>query len=126
TGGGGVHCRLQPGIHARRSAPGRPVGRTRQPSRPAIHPCVVIIVSPSMPTLGVRFNRSLVAVHRRTREWLMLAKGIRSTSHPVLAHIVPTRRCNLACTYCNEFDDFSKPVPAVEMLRRIDLLADLG
>jgi MoaA/NifB/PqqE/SkfB family radical SAM enzyme len=56
----------------------------------------------------------------------MLAKGIRSTSHPVLAHIVPTRRCNLSCTYCNEFDDFSKPVPAAEMLRRIDRLADLG
>jgi MoaA/NifB/PqqE/SkfB family radical SAM enzyme len=56
----------------------------------------------------------------------MLAKGIRSTSHPVLAHIVPTRRCNLSCTYCNEFDDFSKPVPAGEMIRRIDRLADLG
>jgi MoaA/NifB/PqqE/SkfB family radical SAM enzyme len=60
------------------------------------------------------------------REGLMLAKGIRSTDHPVLAHIVPTRRCNLSCTYCNEFDDFSKPVPADEMIRRIDLLANLG
>jgi len=56
----------------------------------------------------------------------MVAKGIASTDHPVLAHIVPTRRCNLSCTYCNEFDDFSKPVPVAEMLRRIDLLADLG
>jgi MoaA/NifB/PqqE/SkfB family radical SAM enzyme len=56
----------------------------------------------------------------------MLAKGLRSTDHPVLAHIVPTRRCNLACTYCNEFDDFSKPVPVGEMVRRIDLLANLG
>ena len=79
-----------------------------------------------MPTLGVRFRRSLIAVHRRTREGLMLAKGLRSTDHPVLAHIVPTRRCNLACTYCNEFDDFSKPVPVGEMVRRIDLLANLG
>jgi MoaA/NifB/PqqE/SkfB family radical SAM enzyme len=61
-----------------------------------------------------------------SREWLMVAKGVRSTDHPVLAHIVPTRRCNLSCTYCNEFDDFSKPVPVAEMLRRIDLLADLG
>jgi MoaA/NifB/PqqE/SkfB family radical SAM enzyme len=79
-----------------------------------------------MPTRGVRFRRNLVAVRRNAREWLMLAKGIRSTDHPVLAHIVPTRRCNLSCTYCNEFDDFSKPVPVAEMLRRIDLLADLG
>ena len=56
----------------------------------------------------------------------MLLNGIRSTDHPVLAHIIPIRRCNLSCTYCNEFDDFSKPVPTDEMLRRIDLLAALG
>src|ERR1700678_537396 len=79
-----------------------------------------------MPTLRVRLRRSLVAARRRVREGLMLAKGLRSTDHPVLAHIVPTRRCNLACTYCNEFDDFSKPVPVSEMVRRIDLLANLG
>src|SRR6202167_2308999 len=84
------------------------------------------MLSPNMPTLGVRLRRSVVAVHRRTREGLMVAKGLRSTDHPVLAHIVPTRRCNLACTYCNEFDDFSKPVPVGEMVRRSDLLADLG
>ena len=24
--------------------------------------------------------------------------------HPVLAHIIPMRRCNLSCTYCNEYD----------------------
>jgi MoaA/NifB/PqqE/SkfB family radical SAM enzyme len=79
-----------------------------------------------MPTFGVRLRRNLVAARRRFRESLMVAKGIRSTDHPVLAHIVPIRRCNLACTYCNEFDDFSKPVPTAEMVRRIDLLADLG
>jgi MoaA/NifB/PqqE/SkfB family radical SAM enzyme len=56
----------------------------------------------------------------------MLARGIASTDHPVLAHIIPTRRCNLSCTYCNEFDDFSKPVAKEEMIRRIDLLGDLG
>ena len=55
----------------------------------------------------------------------MVASGVLSTDHPVLAHIVPTRRCNLSCTYCNEFDDFSKPVPGEEMKRRIDLLANL-
>jgi len=56
----------------------------------------------------------------------MVMKGIRSTDHPVLAHIIPIRRCNLSCTYCNEFDTFSKPVPTAEMLRRIDHLAALG
>ena len=56
----------------------------------------------------------------------MLASGILDTDHPVLAHIIPIRRCNLACTYCNEFDDFSKPVPRDEMYRRIDRLGELG
>jgi MoaA/NifB/PqqE/SkfB family radical SAM enzyme len=56
----------------------------------------------------------------------MVAMALKSPSHPVLAHIVPVRRCNLSCTYCNEFDDFSKPVPTAEMLHRIDLLAALG
>jgi MoaA/NifB/PqqE/SkfB family radical SAM enzyme len=51
---------------------------------------------------------------------------VRSTDHPVLAHIIPIRRCNLSCRYCNEYDDFSKGVPTDEMLRRIDLLAALG
>jgi len=75
---------------------------------------------------GVQFRRNLIAARRRTREFMMVARGVASTDHPVLAHIVPIRRCNLACTYCNEFDDFSKPVPLEEMLRRIDHLADLG
>ena len=75
---------------------------------------------------GVPLRRSLINAARKLREWKMVADGIRSTDHPVLAHIVPIRRCNLACTYCNEYDDFSKPVPTAEMIRRIDLLADLG
>ena len=41
-------------------------------------------------------------------------------------HIIPIRRCNLACTYCNEFDDFSKPVPTEEMFQRIDRLGAMG
>ena len=56
----------------------------------------------------------------------MMVKGIASTRHPLLAHIIPTRRCNLSCAYCNEYDDFSKPVPAEEMFLRIDLLGGMG
>ncbi len=56
----------------------------------------------------------------------MAARAFASTDHPLLAHIIPMRRCNLACTYCNEFDDFSKPVPIEEMYRRIDKLGALG
>jgi MoaA/NifB/PqqE/SkfB family radical SAM enzyme len=64
--------------------------------------------------------------YRSYREARMVAIALKSPRHPVLAHVVVTRRCNLSCTYCSEFDDFSKPVPTVEMLRRIDLLAALG
>ena len=56
----------------------------------------------------------------------MIVKGLASKRHPLLAHIIPMRRCNLACTYCNEFDDFSKPVPTEEMFRRIDRLGAMG
>jgi MoaA/NifB/PqqE/SkfB family radical SAM enzyme len=51
---------------------------------------------------------------------------VASTDHPVLAHIIPIRRCNLSCEYCNEYDDFSKPVPTEEMFKRVDKLAVLG
>src|SRR5262245_49181487 len=61
----------------------------------------------------------------RYREIQMIARGLRSTNHVLLAHIIPMRRCNLACAYCNEFDDFSPPVPIDEMIRRIDRLAYL-
>jgi len=56
----------------------------------------------------------------------MIAKGLASTDHPVMAHIIPIRRCNLSCTYCNEFDDFSKAVALKTMKSRIDQLAHLG
>ena len=76
------------------------------------------------------FSRSLRRrarwVDRRLRESRMFARAMASKYHPILAHLVPIRRCNLACAYCNEFDAVSAPVPLAEMLRRIDLLADLG
>ena len=56
----------------------------------------------------------------------MIAGAFASTDHPLLAHIIPIRRCNLACEYCNEFDDFSKPVPTEVMFQRVDRLAALG
>lgn len=65
-------------------------------------------------------------MQRRWREARMFVRAMASGSHPILAQIVPIRRCNLACTYCNEFDRFSAPVPTQEMLRRIDKLGELG
>jgi MoaA/NifB/PqqE/SkfB family radical SAM enzyme len=62
----------------------------------------------------------------RARELRMIAKGLASQDHPVLAHVIPMRRCNLSCAYCNEFDDHSKPVPIDVMYERLDHLAKLG
>ena len=75
---------------------------------------------------STRARRRLRFISTRLKEWRMIAWGLLSTEHPVLAHVIPIRRCNLSCTYCNEFDDVSKPVPLDEMLRRIDRLAELG
>lgn len=56
----------------------------------------------------------------------MFVRAMASPYHPVLAQIIPIRRCNLACTYCNEFDKNSAPVPTEQMLARIDKLGALG
>jgi len=78
-----------------------------------------------MPSLLTTLRRNLKSLHRNLRGAKMVAKAFASTDHPLLAHIIPMRRCNLTCTYCNEFDDFSKPVPIDEMYRRIDKLGAL-
>ena len=65
-------------------------------------------------------------MRRRWREAGMFVRAMASASHPILAQIIPIRRCNLACTYCNEFDRHSPPVPTAEMLKRIDKLGELG
>lgn len=72
---------------------------------------------------GRRPRRTL---SRRAREIYKVARTIASPDRPLLVHIVPMRRCNLACAYCNEYDDHSDPVPTDEMFRRVDKLAALG
>ncbi len=76
--------------------------------------------------LGTRIRKRVRFAQTRLREVRMIAWGLASTGHPVLAHMIPIRRCNLSCAYCNEYDNFSKPVPLAEMFRRIDHLAKLG
>src|ERR1700687_4188297 len=89
--------------------------------------CVVIGVTTSlMASFITKLRRRAKGLHRNLRGANMAIRALASTDHPLLAHIIPMRRCNLACTYCNEFDDFSKPVPIDEMYRRIDKLGSLG
>src|ERR1043166_9301717 len=79
-----------------------------------------------MPDIRTRLRRRLLAIHRRMRELRMIARGLASTDHPVLAHLIPIRRCNLSCAYCNEYDDHSKPVAIEALFERVDRLAALG
>jgi MoaA/NifB/PqqE/SkfB family radical SAM enzyme len=65
-------------------------------------------------------------LRRNWREFMFVVKGVLSTDHPVQVHIVPMRRCNLSCKYCNEFDDVSKPMALETMIERVDKLAALG
>lgn len=74
-------------------------------------------------TAARRYVKDVYRNLRGTREVL---RALASTDHPLLAHVIPVRRCNLACKYCNEFDDFSKPVPTATMFQRVDKLARLG
>jgi len=70
---------------------------------------------------------NLVRNARRTLRSLgMVTRAISNKHRPILAQIVPMRRCNLACTYCNEYDKVSDPVPFEEVCRWIDKLAELG
>src|SRR5689334_19604839 len=77
-------------------------------------------------SVGKLLRRRLRTIGRRQREVRMFASAMKHRTRPVLAQIVPIRRCNLACTYCNEYDHSSAPVPLGEMLARVDRLAALG
>jgi MoaA/NifB/PqqE/SkfB family radical SAM enzyme len=78
------------------------------------------LTAPSYPfRLQARANRKARVIRK-------FARGLTNTSHPLLVHIVPIRRCNIDCGYCNEYDKVSNPVPVETMYERIDHLARLG
>src|SRR6201996_6400203 len=90
----------------------------------AVAPSPAMELKPGHRPMPLR--RRIKAATRRLRELRGIASALLSTGHPYMAQIVPMRRCNLACTYCNEYDDHSAPTPLDEMLRRIDHLGRLG
>ena len=69
--------------------------------------------------------RALTRLNRQARAVRKFAHGLADTSHPLLVHIIPIRRCNIDCGYCNEYDKVSEPVATATMLDRIDHLAAL-
>lgn len=72
-----------------------------------------------MPSLTASATRTV----RAGRKFL---RGLVDTGHPLLVHLVPIRRCNIDCGYCNEYDRVSPPVPYETLAGRIDRLAALG
>jgi MoaA/NifB/PqqE/SkfB family radical SAM enzyme len=89
-------------------------------------PCALIKQSFTMAAGTATLHRRLVHLQRNLRGAKEIVRALVSTDHPLLAHLIPIRRCNLACKYCNEFDDFSKPVSLDLMFARVDKLAELG
>jgi len=67
----------------------------------------------------VRLAQPLTSVTRA-------AQIFASPRRTLLVQLVVTRRCNLSCGYCHEFDSASSPVDVGLLERRIDHSADLG
>ena len=63
---------------------------------------------------------------RSVRAGRKFLRGLLDTEHPLLVHVVPIRRCNIDCGYCNEYDKVSPPIPYETMVERIDHLSSLG
>src|SRR5499427_5756654 len=68
----------------------------------------------------------LTTAHRKTRSLREFVRGLIDTEHPLLVQIIPTRRCNIDCGYCNEYDKVSAPIATEVLEHRIDKLANLG
>ncbi len=92
--------------------------QSRRSAAPLSGKIARIVVS-EMSSLTATATRSLRAGGKFLR-------GLLDTAHPLLVHIVPIRRCNIDCGYCNEYDKVSPPVPYEVMSARIDQLAALG
>src|SRR6267154_3213231 len=68
----------------------------------------------------------VTTVSRKARSAREFTRGLVHTAHPLLVQIIPIRRCNIDCGYCNEYDKVSPPVPTDVMTRRIEKLSELG
>src|SRR2546430_15890610 len=68
----------------------------------------------------------LTTANRKARSAREFVRRLVHTAHPLLVQIIPIRRCNIDCGYCNEYDKVSSPVPVDTLMRRIDKLSELG
>ena len=75
---------------------------------------------------NVRVSLSQTTYNNKLQIGLFLRRALSSRYNPLLAQMVVTRRCNLSCGYCNEYDDFSPPVPFKLLRDRVSALAKLN
>src|SRR3989454_633459 len=76
-----------------------------------------------MASHSTMLRRRFRALQRNLRGVRMVVRAFLGTDHPLLAHIIPVRRCHLACKYFNEFDDVSKKSLKV-LDKKLHLLAE--
>ena len=60
----------------------------------------------------------------RSKTALSISEQLRYS--PFLVQLVVTRKCNLKCGYCNEFDQVSDPVPYETLIERVEKIRSLG
>src|SRR5688572_28437482 len=54
-----------------------------------------------------------------------LVRAAMDKDRPLIANLIVTRRCNLSCGYCYEYDQVSPPVPLDVLKERVDHIARL-
>src|SRR5215213_8539233 len=77
-------------------------------------------LAPTEPKLARKFQPL-----RDAKILIDVMKAAIDRDRPLITHLVITRRCNLSCGYCFEYDKVSEPVPLATLKARIDHLARL-
>jgi MoaA/NifB/PqqE/SkfB family radical SAM enzyme len=70
-------------------------------------------------------NQRVMRMFQTARAALGVASAALDRDRPLITHLVITRRCNLSCGYCFEYDKVSPPVPLEVLKQRIGHLAKL-
>lgn len=90
----------------------------------------MVAKGPGMTELAEPLPHLRLSRRRQLRANLGVARRLLGAAldpeRPLMAHLVVTRRCNLSCGYCTEYDKVSPPVPLAALQARVDHLAALG